>query len=193
MVRLTPSQGTIYNEPKVGVSPQLDKVRKTRQKTIEDEQKDPNTTRIQPRDAKQQFRIRRNSSLLKMREICDNPSQILFQTKTVFPFDFFPDELKISSTKIEIKQFHFINTYTKTMIPLQDIAYVEINTIPFFATMKIGNIRVRNPVVLRYLPAGAALKAKRIIDGLLIAQESGVDISVIEPKALLPQIESLAA
>lgn len=117
-------------------------------------------------------------------------TQILFRTRTVFPFDFFPDTLTINANKIDVVKSQFFASSQTTSIPLRDIANVEVQTAPFFATLRIINIRYpMHPIVLTYLRKKRAIKAKNIIDGLLIAVSQGTDLSRIEPDKFLRQIE----
>lgn len=135
----------------------------------------------------------RDESIWKINSITQKQSQLLFSARTVFPFDFFPDEITISSTKIEVKLHSFFFTYSTTTIPLQDIGHVELYVGLLFASLNIVNIRSDEPIRINFLWADEAQKAKRIINGLLIAQEAGVDVCFVEPKDLLPQLEGLGA
>lgn len=126
----------------------------------------------------------------QIRDIARKSRQILFSTKTVFPFDFFPDTLTINANKIDVVQGNFFLSHQITSIPLKDIANVEIQTALFFATLRIINIRYpMNPTILNYLKKEDATRAKNIIDGLLVAVSQGADVASIEPEKLLPQIE----
>ena len=118
--------------------------------------------------------------------------EVLFQTHTVFPFDFFPDTLTINANKIDVVATAFFGSHQTTSVPLRDIANVEIQTAPFFATLIITNIRYpMHPLTLHYLKKEDATKAKNIIDGLLVAMSQGADIAKIEPKKLIHQLEQV--
>lgn len=128
----------------------------------------------------------------KMRDLARKSSQILYQLSTVFPFDFFPDTITINANKIDIVTSEFFFSHHTTSIPIKDIANVEMETTPFFATIQIINIRApMRPISINYLRQHEAIKAKSIIDGLLVATEQGADISSIEPKKFLPHLERL--
>jgi hypothetical protein len=119
-------------------------------------------------------------------------TDVLFSVRTVFPFDFFPDTLTISANKIDVVTSQFFFSHQITSIPLRDIANVEIQTSPFFATLRIINIRYSmHPSIIRFLKKHDAIKAKNIIDGLLVAMSQGADIAAIEPHRLLAQIEKV--
>lgn len=128
----------------------------------------------------------------KMKELTRKSSQILYQLRTVFPFDFFPDTITINANKIDIVRSEFFFSSNTTSIPIKDIANIEIETSPFFATLKLINIRApMRPITVHYLKQHEANKAKSIIDGLLVATEQGADISSLEPKRFLPHLERL--
>jgi hypothetical protein len=112
--------------------------------------------------------------------------------QTVFPFDFFPDTLTINANKIDVVKTSFFASHQTSSIPLRDIANVEIQTSPFFATLRITNIRYpMHPKVLRFLKKHEAMKAKNIIDGLLVAISQGADITNIEPTKLIEEMEKV--
>lgn len=126
----------------------------------------------------------------KVYSLARKSTQVLFQTHTVFPFDFFPDTLTITANKLDVVNSTFFASHETTSIPLRDIANIEIQTAPFFATLRIINIRYpMHPLILRYLKKDDAFRAKNIIDGLLVAMSQGADISAIEPKQFLEEIE----
>lgn len=132
----------------------------------------------------------RDKAEYQVRQMARKSSQVLFTTKTVFPFDLFPDTLTINANKIDVVNSEFFASTQTTSIPLHDIANVEVQTAPFFATLRITNIRYpTNPIVLNFLKKNAAIKAKNIIDGLLVAVSQGADVANIEPAKLLRQIE----
>lgn len=138
------------------------------------------------------IRRQRDESILKMNVMSKHHTDVLFRTKTVFPFDLFPDTLTISPSKIEIKINSFFFTYSTVTIPLQDIGFVELDKSVFFSSLSLINIRrYETPVILNYLMTRDAIYGKKIINGLLIAQEAGVDVSVVEPKELLTQLVEL--
>lgn len=136
----------------------------------------------------------RNSKSQEQRvyEMARKSMQVLYQTRTVFPFDFFPDTLTITANKIEVVNSSFFGSNQTTSVPLRDIANVEIQTSPFFATVRIINIRFpMHPLTLQYLKKPDAIKAKNIIDGLLVAISQGADITAIEPEQFLREIEQV--
>jgi hypothetical protein len=49
------------------------------------------------------------------------------------------------------------------------------------------------PIKLTYLKKDDATKAKRIIDGLLVAAAQGADVAAIEPKRFVRELEQVGA
>lgn len=128
----------------------------------------------------------------RINQLANRSDQVLLKTKTVFPFDFFPDTLTINGNKIDIVTSVFFFSNSTTSIPLRDIANVEIETSPFFARIKIVNIRYpMEPIVMSYLPKNDAVRAKHIIDGLLVSMSQGADVAAINPKQMQRQIEKV--
>ncbi len=188
---------TIYNIPNTTSLSETSIGDKARAKAIKDVREDFRIDKENLANAKKQLDNRGRESLLKIKKISQNHlSRILFKARTVFPFDFFPNELRICSTKIEVLQNTLLNAFSQRTFLLKDIVYAEINSSFFFSTLRIVNNTLphlrEDPITLNYLRNGDAVQAKKIIDGLLIANASGVDISAIEPRDLLPHIEALA-
>jgi len=128
----------------------------------------------------------------KLHNLAEKSSQVLFTAHTVFPFDLFPNTLTVNANKIDIVNVSFFASRQTTSIPLHDIANVEVQTSPFLATLRIINIRYpMHPTVVRYMKKDDAVRAKGIIDGLLVALSQGADISEIEPGKMLADIEKL--
>jgi hypothetical protein len=128
----------------------------------------------------------------KINQLAEKSDQVLFRTKSVFPFDFFPDTLTINANKIDIVQSLFFFSNSTTSVPLRDIANVEIETSPFFAKIKIVNIRYpMEPVIIQYLHKDKAIRAKNIIDGLLVSMSQGADVAAVDPQKMQQQIEKV--
>lgn len=202
MARLNSNEVTIYNQQNDGLKPSLNNARKTRIQTVREAIKRNKNylnyfkniykaTFNRPKSIERQDKEDKNNSLWKMCQISKRNNEVLFRTKAVFPFDFFPSELIITATQIEVKNNVFFNSFRDCCVPIQDLGYIEINKSIFFASLRIFNIRSTEPILIDYLRANDAIKAKDIIRGLLIAQESGVDVSVIETNMVLPQLEQL--
>jgi len=91
----------------------------------------------------------------------------IFRLKAVFPFDFFPDEIKIKENKIIILQREFFGSGEIRSFDPQEIAEVSLINTPFFAGMRF-NVRsmTNNMFLIKYLKKNDALIGRSLIEGL---------------------------
>ncbi len=119
-------------------------------------------------------------------------NRVLIRISSVFPFDFFPDEVTIDENKVNIicRIFFFSEDIHSIMIPM--IKDVEIETNLFFAAMKIvPDGYPGKPIVVRFLKKGDAICARRIIQGLMVANREKVNIGNLDSRNLKQKIEDL--
>ncbi len=119
-------------------------------------------------------------------------NQTLYKVKTVFPFDFFPDEMSIEITQINVIKRYFFATAHLQTIPIKNVADVFLETSLFFASIKIiDSSYIENSIQVEYLKKADACRARKVIQGLVIANKEGIDLAKVPPKSLLDNIESL--
>lgn len=124
----------------------------------------------------------------KITQIAKNVT-ILFSTKTVFPFDLFPDKITVYTTKIDIVQREFFFSSDSISIPVKNILSIELQTAPFFGTVKILTEMVSLPnITIRFIKKSDAVRMKKIIDALLLAIKEDIDPLEIDPKKFLSQL-----
>lgn len=118
----------------------------------------------------------------------------LYKLTAIFPFDFFPNQIFIEEKQIIIvyKQFFFASQDYHILI--QDILMPIVETSLFFATFKIemgpGGFQ-QNPPPVQFLRKKQALRAKRIIVGLLICHKEKINLSPFNNKELLEKLEEI--
>lgn len=119
-------------------------------------------------------------------------NQTLLTIKAVFPFDFFTDEISVEITQVNVIKRYFFATAHLQTIPIKSVADVFLDTSLFFASIRIiDSSYIENSIEVDYLHKDDACKARRIIEGLVIANKEGIDLAKIPPKTLLADIESL--
>lgn len=118
---------------------------------------------------------------------------ILFQATTVFPFTLFPDTVTISETKVSITHRLFFFTKEVTSIAVKDIAYVNVGTDIFFGTLDIiDKYFEKEELKVTFLWKKDALEARRILQGLIITEREGIDITNVNKVPEIKQkIESI--
>lgn len=130
----------------------------------------------------------------KLNKLIDGSESILLKASSVFPFDFFPDELVIDKHKVCIiaKEFFLAQDIHSIMIDL--IKDVEVETSVFFGTLKVvPDGYPAQPVCIRYLRKEDALKAQRIIQGLMVSNKQGVKVEEIQDENLCEKVEKVGS
>ena len=128
----------------------------------------------------------------KLDDLVTKSRRILYRTKTVFPFDLFPDEIIIDENKVDIIVKPFF--YTENVFPvlLKNIHGVTINSSVFFASLSLEVIGMENdPGEIRFLWNNDAYRIKRIITGLTTAIKEGIDLSKVPAEELLTKVEEI--
>lgn len=125
-------------------------------------------------------------------QLVERSKIILYKCSSVFPFTIFPDEITIHLNQVNIIQRQFFYTGRRHSVVIEDIEDVFVDTSLFFATLKIVDKGyVENIIEVPYLWVDDARKMRRIIQGLMIASKSNIDITKLDSKNLLEDIESL--
>ena len=128
----------------------------------------------------------------KLDTLADRTGSVLFHAKTVFPFEFFPTEITIEKTKVDVKYGIFFGASRMKSILIEDILNVQVDTSVFFATLKMTTRLPSEPsTFIRYLTKQTAIKAQRIILGLLIGMHENIDLSKISVAELQRNAERL--
>lgn len=114
----------------------------------------------------------------KAQKLADTSSEILFRTKTVFPFVFFPDELIIDKVKVNIEEGNFFASGREISIEYEDLLNVSVSYGPIFAHVTfMTKYFLPKPLIFKYLWKKDALKAKQLIQGIVICKQKGIDIA----------------
>jgi len=116
----------------------------------------------------------------------------LFKLSSVFPFDFFTDEISIEVTQINvIKRYFFLTAHLQT-IPIKNIADIFVQTSLFFASLRIiDSSYIENSIQVDNLKKDDARMARIIIQGLVVANKEGIELAKISPETLVGDIVTL--
>lgn len=138
------------------------------------------------------------SKLLQDKQRFDNlvnrSAQALFEIKSVFPFDFFPNTLTVDIDKITVKFKQFFSSVEIRSINISNIAQVYVDSGPLFATMYVADqviVDESSRMRIPYLRKDEAMKARRIIQGLIIAKKSEIDLNNIHDEDMIEKVEEL--
>lgn len=120
--------------------------------------------------------------------------EVLFSVQTVFPFKLFPDTVSVTKDKVEIVYSYFFFSKQVFSILLIELSTVEVETNPFFASMRFEvQGYEKNPEIVRFLPKDAALRLQSTIIGLMSAKKQGVQVEQIPREKLRPQAERIGS
>lgn len=118
---------------------------------------------------------------------------ILYKTRTIFPFDIFPNDLIIDLTKVTLVTRNFFFTGQTQSVYIKDIMDVIVETGPFFSTLRIVDSGfVQNKLSVTFLSRKSATRAREIIEGLIAASKAGVDMTKIGRRVVLSRLPELA-
>lgn len=130
----------------------------------------------------------------KLNDLIGKSQTTLLKISNIFPFDFFPDDVVIDVNKVSvINRPFFFSSYVHS-VSIKDVFDVLVETNVLFATLRIVDRNfMENVLSVNYLWKSDAFKARRIIQGLLVAAREGIDLSKADEKNLRTKLEELGA
>ncbi len=131
---------------------------------------------------------------LQFSKLAHSADQVLFKCRTVFPFDFFPDVVIVTPSKVDIIYSHFLFTKTVHSVLIENILTMRVTLSPFFASLQF-EIRgyEQNPPQVEYLTKDAAVRAQEIIMGLVTAKHEGIDLKNLQSKQVQNQAQRIGS
>lgn len=135
----------------------------------------------------------RETGKRKINDLIQKSRKPLFELSTVFPFDFFPDKLSIELDRVNIYHKSFLATGEVRGIAMNNIGEVVIGLSPFLTTLRIIEERLGPESTHIFKPVWKedAVRARRIITGLIIANKEGIDLTIFSPQELAKKAEDL--
>lgn len=130
----------------------------------------------------------------KLEELVEHSQKPLLKIKTVIPLNPFPTEVVVDINKVNIVLKEFFASENVHGVLIKDISDVVVECNPIFATLKIIDIGFTdNSIDVEYLRKKDAIKARKVIQGLVIAHKYGVDLSKIDDENLCDKVEELGS
>ena len=119
-------------------------------------------------------------------------STVLFNTHSIFPLDIVPDRLVIDLSKVVIIFREPLGMETEHTILLNEVRDVDVEVNYFIGTLRI---LVSGPGVMwtsiTNLHKNDAIKAKHLIEGLLVAKAEHCDLTTFTGNELIRRLISL--
>lgn len=126
----------------------------------------------------------------KLEMLADLSHQVLFEAKSVYPYELWPDKITICLNRITI-------TYKKPFsvderpIPIEYLNTAHVTRGMFFASLSIETFGVEKPNPIHHLKIDDARTARRYILGLIECKKNGInfgDYEIGEIKQKLQEI-----
>lgn len=119
----------------------------------------------------------------------------LLEAKAIFPFDFFPNSVKIDANKVDIILRSFFFSETVTSILLKEIMDVRVETALFFGKLIIDYgphpLKIKS-VYVANLKRHDALKAKEIIEGMLVLYRGeNINTAKLKPEETMAEVREI--
>lgn len=128
----------------------------------------------------------------KLDELCEGSLHPILRIKQAIPFNPFPDEVIIDMNKVSIIYRQFFSSEQLHSVLIRDVSDVLVETSIIFSVLKIVDIGyTENFIDVNYLKTKDANKARRIIQGLVVAHRYGVDLAKIGSEELEKKVEQL--
>ena len=130
----------------------------------------------------------------KFEALVNRGSEVLFKLQSVFPFDLFPKTITIDPGKVTVKFQEFFSSGEIRSISIGSIGQIYVDTGPIFATLDIVDqvyVDESSRIKIAYLKKEEALRARRIIQGLIIARNEDIDIAKVHDGDLVRKLEQI--
>lgn len=134
----------------------------------------------------------KTTEMNKFEKTLEASKGILFQTKSVFPFDFFPNEIVIDENKVDLIYGLFFFSREVFSISIKNINSAGSSSNLFFGELSIELEGYNeNPKPIKYLWRKDAIKARRIINGLITLNKQNVNIARLNIVELKKKVEEI--
>lgn len=128
----------------------------------------------------------------KLIDLTEGSQDNLFVAKTVFPFVFFADTLKIDRQKVTIVHNDFLGKSQTTSTEIKNIMNIQADVGPLFGALTITSKHFfNNTQTIRYLRRRDVAIAQRLLQGFIIARRAKIDTDNIEQGQLLALLNNL--
>lgn len=133
-----------------------------------------------------------NHASRELDSLAHGSARIILDIKAVFPFNFFPDEIIVDESKVSIHVNYFFYSKEVRSMEFKDIFNVIIQQGLFFARLEIvDRFFTVQPVIIPYLWKKDAVRARRIIQGMILSKKMNIDIHTIPIDELVRKLDRI--
>jgi hypothetical protein len=128
----------------------------------------------------------------KLEGMVEKTQNVLIRARAVWLLDPFPDVITIDRKKLTIEHKSFWGVKQTVSVRHSDITNVQAHVGPFFGSLIVTSEHfINNIQTIKYLPRGDVMRIQRLIQGMIIAHNEGVEMNDIDDKRLLELLNEL--
>lgn len=129
-----------------------------------------------------------SDSSKKLAHLAGQSEEIIFCTTTTFRFRPERYELLIDRAKLTVIKRLFLLADNITSIKWGDVLNVDLSVGPFFGSLTLKARYLDRPIIVAPLRRDKAFKAKRLVEGLIVACSKGIALDEIPTEELIDEI-----
>ncbi len=122
--------------------------------------------------------------------LVEKSRKIIFETKSVFPFELFPDKITICPNRVTITRNSLFSKF-EYPIQIENITGARIYRTVFFATLYIDTFGIAAPDPIRFLKIDDARIARRYLLALIECKKANIDLSKYEIDELREKLKKI--
>lgn len=150
----------------------------------------PKEEAADPYDDNYGFDTNEKKATKKLDGLVSGSVRVLLDIQSVFPFDFFPDDVIVDEVKVSVFTKFFFWSREVRSIEYKDIFNVVVQQGMFFAKLEIvDRYFSQQTIVVDFLKVKDAMKARRIIQGMIIAHKEDIELHALSKEKLIEKLE----
>lgn len=125
----------------------------------------------------------------KLNDLVEIDSKPILVVYSVFPFDLFPTKIILDRSKLTIIYNNFLTRYLQTIL-IPNVLNIVIEEAVILSNLLITDRLIpQETISVPNLSKRNAQRIRRLVQGLLIAQQKNVDVAKIDTNELLEKLE----
>lgn len=132
----------------------------------------------------------------KLQSLVKGSQNVLLKIYSIFPLDLVPNILTVDENKVSIIYKQLFGAETVHSVLIENITDVTVNLAPLFARLRIvdsTNYRHPQTIIINKLRRKDALRARRLIQGLIAAKSQNINLCDLNTRTLCQELERLGA
>ncbi len=128
----------------------------------------------------------------KLDQLAEVDNKALFTCSTVFPFSIFPTTLIVDRNKVTVREYFFFGSRQLQTFLIQDVMNILVAESLLFASIQLVHSRFPDEKIdIHNLTKADARKFRLIVQGLMVADKQGLNLTTIPYDELVPKIEQV--